>query len=252
MANQLVQDLHQIAQGLSSKSTDWPHIPCPTCKRSSLTLVEGSLDARQATTSAAVDDHPNWEVEWHYGSFSADLRCPKSTCDLVRVVGRTSYEHMSDPEFGPGYEQILTPLFFLPELPLIESFGNCPDAVRKRIEAASTVIWADPSSAANRLRTAVECLMDEFGIQGGTLHSRIEKFKKSNPNFSSAANLMLAVKWGGNVGTHDSILQVTDVLNIVEILERTLHEIYDTTAAEIQKKADGMIARKGIPASQID
>ncbi|MFE9726878.1 DUF4145 domain-containing protein [Streptomyces sp. NPDC005794] len=149
----------------------------------------------------------------------------------------------------------------MPELPLVENFGSCPQMVRERIESASTVLWADPSSAANRLRSAVEALMDHHGIPRKgfskgkaydvSLHNRIVRFKKARPEFSDAADLMLAVKWTGNVGSHGSGVRVRDVLDAVEILDRTLQVIYDASADEIKKKAEGIIARRGVPASQI-
>ncbi|MGW5693089.1 DUF4145 domain-containing protein [Streptomyces asiaticus] len=257
MANLFVQDLREIARGLPENPIDWPHIPCPTCKRTGLTLVPNSLVLEEANQSKAWQSLDYWEPDWIYGAFHCVLQCYKKTCDLVRVVGRMSiYESGED-----GYQQLLSPLFFMPELPLVESFGDCPKLVRERIEAASTVLWADPSSAANRLRSAVEALMDHEGIprkgfSNGkiyeiSLHRRIERFKDAKPEFSEVADFMLAVKWTGNAGSHGSAIQVPDVLDAVEILDRTIQHIYDTTTVGLRKKAAEIIARKGLPASQI-
>ncbi|MFI9771878.1 DUF4145 domain-containing protein [Streptomyces sp. NPDC052415] len=257
MANLFVRDLREIAQGLPENPSEWPHIPCPTCKRAGLTLVPDSLVHEEAATSEAAYSHQEWYPDWIYGGFHCILQCHKKTCDRVRVVGRTSVYLERNEE---GYQTLFSPLFFMPELPLVESFGDCPRLVRQRIEAASTVLWADPSSAANRLRSAVEALMDHHGIPRRgfsnaksydlSLHRRIERFKTVKPEYAQAADLMLAVKWTGNAGSHGSAIRVSDVLDAVEILDRTLHYIYDTSAEEIRRKAADIIARKGMPASQ--
>ncbi|MEV8529873.1 DUF4145 domain-containing protein [Streptomyces sp. NPDC052000] len=160
-----------------------------------------------------------------------------------------------------GYREHLTPQFFMPELPLIQNFGDCPKRVREMIESASPVLWVDPSSAANRLRSSVEALMDWEGIPRRwssrakpydlSLHRRIQRFKDAKPAFSKAADLLLAVKWIGNVGSHGSAIRVLDVLDAVDILDRIIQQLYDTSAARIEKKAEEIIARKGLPASHI-
>ncbi|MFB6961726.1 DUF4145 domain-containing protein [Streptomyces sp. NPDC056309] len=160
-----------------------------------------------------------------------------------------------------GYQELLTPLFFMPELPLMQSFGDCPKRVRELIESASPVLWVDPSSAANRLRSSLEALMDWEGIprrwsSNGksydlSLHRRIGRFKDSKPAHSKAADLLLAVKWIGNVGSHGTAIRVPDVLDAVEILDRIIQQLYDTSAMRIEKKAEEIVTRKGVPASQI-
>jgi hypothetical protein len=159
-----------------------------------------------------------------------------------------------------GYINYLTPKFFLPHLPLIESYDLCPTSVQERIDAAAKIIWADPSSAANRLRSAVEALMDDQGIprkrvRDGrpyevSLHGRIVSFKAAKPEHARAADLVLAVKWIGNVGSHNHSLRISDVLDGVEILDHTLDQIYDSTRDEIARKAAEIAARKGMPASR--
>ncbi|AIS02599.1 hypothetical protein SGLAU_33355 (plasmid) [Streptomyces glaucescens] len=84
-----------------------------------------------------------------------------------------------------------------------------------------------------------------------SLHRRIERFKTAKPTFSKAADLLLAVKWIGNVGSHGSVIRVLDVLDAVDILDRIIQQLYDTSPARIERKAEEIIARKGLPASHI-
>ncbi|MYX08601.1 hypothetical protein GTW98_17625 [Streptomyces sp. SID8375] len=57
----------------------------------------------------------------------------------------------------------------------------------------------------------------------------------------------VAVKWIGNVGSHEDRLQIPDVLDGVEILDFTLELVYDNRRDELKKKAAAIIARQGIP-----
>ncbi|WP_329338476.1 DUF4145 domain-containing protein [Streptomyces sp. NBC_01352] len=257
MANQLIKDLRAIAEGLDGDGPQWPHIPCPSCKRGGLTLISESLIQEETAISKRNQSHPEWDPDWAHGYFSCLLRCQKPACDLVRVVGETGLYLLRSED---GYCNFFTPKFFLPHLPLIESYDLSPPLVQKRIDAAAKIIWSDPSSAANRLRSAVEALMDDQGIprkcvRGGrpyevNLHNRIVAFKAAKPEHAGVADLVLAVKWIGNVGSHNDSLRVPDVLEGVEILDHTLDQIYDSTKDEIKRKAADIAARKGIPASR--
>jgi hypothetical protein len=160
------------------------------------------------------------------------------------------------------YRERLNPELFSPPLPLIESRDACPKKVGQRIDTAAKVIWLDPSSSANRLRSAAEALMDDQGIPrkgidkkgkiyNTTLHERINKWKIAKPEYADPADLLLAVKWIGNVGSHDDRLRLTDVLDGVEILDHLIASVYDTTTDEIKKRAAEITARKGIPASRL-
>ncbi|WP_195911354.1 DUF4145 domain-containing protein [Streptomyces kaniharaensis] len=126
------------------------------------------------------------------------------------------------------------------------------------MKIASAVLWADPSSAANRLRSAAEALMDDQGImrkgldrKGKTtdlnLHSRIELFQKAKPNLKEVGDLLLAVKFIGNVGSHESILDMHSVLDGVEIFDQALTLLYDNSSRAILDKAAMITARKGKP-----
>ncbi|AGS69172.1 hypothetical protein HGI09_47000 [Streptomyces collinus] len=264
MANHLIRDLRTIAKGLPEDPAQWPHIPCPTCHRGGLTPIAESLVLEESETSKSWRQHDDWEPDWISGGFHCLLRCRIKDCDVTRVVGRMDLTPDYD-EFGRWYGQYkkrLTPEIFSPPLPLIESRDVCTEKVGERIDAAAKVIWIDPSSAANRLRSAAEALMDDQGIprkgidtRGSSrpisLHERINNWKAVKPDYTEPAELLLAVKWIGNVGSHDDRLRLADVLDGVEILDHLLTFVYDTTKDEIKKRAAEITARKGIPANRV-
>ncbi|MFM9760813.1 DUF4145 domain-containing protein [Streptomyces scabiei] len=257
MTNQLIKDLRAIAEGLDGDGPQWPHIPCPSCRRGGLTLISDSMTQEETAGSKRAQSHPDWDPDWVHGHFSCLLKCQKTSCDFVRLVGDTGLFLKSSED---GYTESFTPRFFIPHLPLIESYDLCPRTVQELIDAAAKIIWVDPSSAANRLRSAVEALMDDQGIprkrvRDGrpydvSLHNRIVSHKAAKPEHAVTTDLLLAVKWIGNVGSHDHRLRISDVLDGVEILDHTLDQIYDSTKDEIRRKAAAIAARRGIPASR--
>lgn len=258
MPNMLIKDLRAIAEGFPDEPARWPHIPCPGCRRGGLRPVEGSLVVEESERSQHVQgSDENWEPEWLYGAFHCVLRCGNSACpcDLIRVVEEMDLDMLEeDGHWTGGYWKRLTPRFFHPALPLIENDERCPEQVLDRVAAASRVLWVDPSSAANRLRSAAEALMDDQGIprkspsgKDLTLHSRIEKFKIVKPFHSDAADALLAVKWIGNVGSHDDSLKISNVLAGVQMLDFALTEIYETSRELLKNMAAEITARKGAP-----
>ncbi|MFF9070541.1 DUF4145 domain-containing protein [Streptomyces sp. NPDC014891] len=264
MPNLLIKDLRAIALGFSGGLHEWPSIPCPTCGRSGLTPVADTFVEEEAERSKRwqVEYSGEWEPDWFYGGFHCVLRCSKGGCDLVRVVGKAGMDHLLDDQgrwYG-GWINLLTPSFFHPALPLVQRREGIPRSVQDRIDAASAVLWVDPSSAANRLRSAVEALMDDQGIPRRwssdkgpydvNLHRRIENFKAAKTAYSDAADAILAVKWIGNVGSHEDALKISDVLDGAEILDFALEEIYGTRDV-VKKLAAEITARKGVPVGLI-
>ncbi|MGX4731433.1 DUF4145 domain-containing protein [Kitasatospora griseola] len=266
MPNLLISDLRAIANGLPEKVEEWPSIPCPTCRRGSLAPVSGTFVTEESETSKRwqSEQWDEWQPDWIHGGFHSVLRCGKITCDLVRVVG----EMRLGPDFddcriwnGQSWAHEFKPKFFYPPLPLLQSHEAVPQAVLQRVAAASAVLWSDPSSAANRLRSAVEALMDDQGsVRKGlgkngpfnlSLHARIENLAIAKPAFSDAAKMILAVKWMGNVGSHEDALRVSNVLDGVEILDFALSEIYDRSRDVVMQLAAEITARKGAPGHQI-
>ncbi|MFI8769207.1 DUF4145 domain-containing protein [Streptomyces sp. NPDC053792] len=259
MANVLIKDLREISKGFSEKLEEWPHIPCPTCVRGVLRPVVDSFVDEETVTSKSWHNHEYWDPDWMQGDFLCILTCPNTTCDRVRVVGDSRVRETGDP-YGEPYEAHLTPTMFFPPLPLIQSRSLCPSEVGDRVDIAAKILWLDPNSAANRIRSAVEALMDEHGIirykpdrRGKpsriSLDERISTFKAALPQHAEAAGMLLAVKWIGNVGSHEGVLRILDVLEGVEFLDHALSLIYDTNHDDIKKRAADVTARRGRPSS---
>lgn len=132
------------------------------------------------------------------------------------------------------YAELLKPRYFMPPLVLIDFPQDCPTAVRDRIGEASSLLYADLNSSANRLRIAIEDLLTEQGVvkhPNGettktrlTTDARIKVFQKQN---DEAGTMLMAIKWIGNVGSHEGNgLTLDNVFEAFNFLSHALDLIY--------------------------
>ncbi|TCP92760.1 uncharacterized protein DUF4145 [Sphingomonas sp. PP-CE-1A-559] len=90
--------------------------------------------------------------------------------------------------------------------------------------------------------------MDEHGVTKSapgafkTLDSRIKEFELKDPK---NAEILLAVKWLGNSGSHAGGLTRDDVFDAFDMVELVLNNLYDTTTADIMAKVKAINNHKG-------
>ena len=225
------------------------------------------LDEAQTVTAMTPHTrelyHNDWfEVEMGMWRFATLAACDNPDCAEPFAVSGAMTTERQQVEFD-GYEDFNTyrvkavnpsPLPFpLPK--------NTPDPVRERIASAAGLIWVDHDAAGNKIRQAVEVLMDDRAIPRTTLskpkqpdqkrvrvslslHARLERFAKQAPE---ASDHLMAIKFLGNAGSHaDAIgLARDDVLDAFEILEQVLDDVYLRSRAKIAQKARRIIAARG-------
>lgn len=232
----------------------WPRIPCPHCLDGGLAVA--SILTAEAADSARSASNENWDPTWISGSFHGTLKCSIGDCSgLVAVVGNYRVKEKLNSKglwFGE-FEEVGKLSFSEPALPIMIVPEGTPGAVIDAIKQAATVLWADPPSAANRLRSAVEVLLTAKRVRLCStnrkgkrvrlhLHGRIEQFKKVN---AEAGEALEAVKWIGNSGSHDHTLEVQDVLDGAEILQHALELVYDSRRTRIARSIRAVNKSKG-------
>lgn len=225
---------------------------CPTCGHG--VLLPEDLDGRSDAKSQADRSDERWEPEYDEGVFFGVLRCNYPSCrEHVAVAGRTRIEvRGGDYELEPVYRvQYIDPPLTIMQIPT-----KTPPEVADAIVSASKVLWTDPSAAANKLRHAVELLMTAKRIpatkakkSGGrsfvSVDLRIKQWKAKSAANEPAAEQLLAVKWIGNIGSHDSELTPTDVLKGAELMRVALEYMYETSRKDLLKLAATIVAKGG-------
>lgn len=230
---------------------DLPAWQCPTCNEGVLAVEKKSYREEETSESKKWRGSENWEPDWTEERFSVLFRC--SHCqDPVFVVGIVKVREVQD-ENGAFLMSHLAPTFFEAAPPIIHIPSSCPKEVRAEILSASALYWSSPPSAANRIRIAVELLMDDQKITrrakkgDGTfrqlsLHERIKQYSTKKPEYENA---LTAVKWLGNRGSHTADLVSEDVLDAFELLERALEEVYEAKSSRLVKLASAINKKKG-------
>ena len=215
-------------------SGSWPRLPCGTCATGNLEIGKPN----EIDVPAHYKDDPGWEPEWIHGHFSVQAECTDRQCRWIALIAGKMKVDTDVDERGHWYGQYGTFYelkYCEPALRLLAVPAGTPDDVKRAMESASQVIWLNPSSAANRLRAAIEQLLTDLGVsKRGSTHKRIEHLAASGPE---VATVLEAVKWIGNDGSHTAALPLKDVLEGVALLERALTLVYDRSAEELDQLA---------------
>jgi hypothetical protein len=247
--------------------TDWffdlPYIVCPSCSRGHLEKTAAFATQRSGVSRQSEAECPEgFEPDWIQGVFTGLLACSLSGClegvavagDFEVVDNPAPYNEWSQQE---QYAERYRLRFAYPAPMIVGCPPLTPKTVRDAAGAAAAVMWTDSAGAAGRLRVAVEELMTEQGIakatlpnkQGGdqrpkprTAHQRIIEFAQTKPD---AAEMLLAVKWIGNSGSHESGLSAQDVLEGAQMLSHALRLLYDPSEADLQRRAAKVNEHRG-------
>lgn len=223
-----------------------PSWPCPTCSRGNYSLIPNSLISKETTESKRNRDEPDWEPDSIEYIFSAWLKC--NTCDQEAAIsGKSSWTQDEDGHLVTIY----LPLFCYPMPDIMVISTTWPKPIIKELRTSFLHFWADRSAAANRLRVAIERLMDHYRVKKYfvnkrgdnreySLHQRIGFFSERHPNIGK---LLLSIKWLGNTGSHDSDISVDDLLDGYEIIEHALGELIDKRLTKLETKAKKLIRK---------
>lgn len=232
----------------------WPALRCGSCGRGRLS-IEGDERTSETGQSERLHNHEGWEPEWISGTFSATLRCTDPECaDRAECVGDWRVDYASRSHHGQQYASHFKIRAVWPSPVLIDLPDGTPDQVRDLVKSAASILWLDPSSAANRLRTSIEHLLTAQHVKRQqrvpnkkvrkySLHERIDLFRARRPD---VAEQLEAVKWIGNEGSHEEGLSADQVLAGAEHLEHALDLLYDPAPATLKARARKINKRRGL------
>ena len=238
---------------------DWV---CPTCQKAPLRIRKESF-SKEEKSQSKDHSHEAWEPEWIEYIYSCMLLCANDQCKEVVASGGTGsvrYAVGEDENGQPAefYDDYFRPKFFVPNLKLLHVPENCADtAVASALENSFVLFFAAPHAALSSVRIAIESLLTElkvrrFNVVDGkqrfiNLHQRIALLPGK---WAHLKEMMLAIKWLGNAGSHNGGKEVThdDVLDAYELTEHILQEVYAPKLSKLAKLAKKVNKKKG-PAS---
>lgn len=235
----------------------WPRPTCPQCLDGHVEFGEPTTIQNSESSRWQLEMHDNWEPEHIFGDFHVRAGCSNQACGQG-FLGLGSYQieraEEADPARSGGWSEFYSLMYITPPLLLMTLPKDTPQPVQDGVTRAASLILADPSSAANALRATVERYLTTEGIssadQNGKhvpAHHRIEAWKQQTGN-SQVQDLLMAVKWIGNDGSHEeATLTTKQVVDGTQFLERAFHLLFDTSGDDLDARARAVNAHKGHP-----
>lgn len=210
-----------------------PAWTCPSCKTGTLGLIPKSLVCEETKVSKEAHSHEEWHPSWSTYDFTAWTACGHCK-GQVAIAGTGELNQEYTGEHGEwDWVKEFKAKYWSPMPDMIDLPPTCPDDVKEAIRSAFTLHAIDRAACAGRLRVALEELMGHQGVAmkkrtaKGTfvdlnLHDRLTEYQKSEPEIGAQ---LMALKWLGNAGSHDSEVGSNDLLDAFEVLEDAIAEI---------------------------
>ena len=238
--------------------TSIPSWTCGYCRQGSL-IKTRELVKHEPQNSIDFRKHQAWEPESIREYFAIFYDCPHCITGSV-ATGQIIQTQDYDPATG-GSRWVSCYAFqsFTVAPAIVRVEAEIPDKVEDRLQEAFSHYWTDPNACGNAMRRCVETVLDEKKVKKQginrhgkrtsiTTHDRIEHHLK--PKMIGAKEYLMALKWGGNSGSHGSNNSHTkaELLDMCELLEGALVAIYgETQRKALAKKAATISRRKGRP-----
>ncbi len=234
--------------------TEWyaPPFRCPTCGKGDLSLIPKSLIHQETAKSRREHHDEDWSYQDVDFRFTARLKCSHGSCgDEAVVLGKGWIEEQMTQEGWEPTNRFLHDCI-MPMPDMISISQRCPAPVASELRTCFQLFWLDCASAANRIRTAIERIMDHFRVPARqrtkkgkieklSLHARLERFEKTD---KTIADRLMAMKWLGNTGSHQSE-KVTrkDILDALELLDDALVELFERRTHHLAALTRGLLQR---------
>lgn len=246
--------------------TSIPAFPCPRCANGHLSLTKAGVAKAEGAYAKLNRNDPEWEPDMQKVRFSAFLHCNQASCGEIVVIagGMETVETEIEEVQSWGLVDLLRPQTICPAPPIIDVPAKTPKNVRQALELSFLLYWADTSSSANKLRVSVEALLTHLGIprynhpkKGKkrsllTLDARIQRFgaklSKALPAGSKhpQETLLHALRWVGNVGSHQGAVDSEVLLHAFEIYEHVLGDLIAKKPQALAGVAAALVASKGL------
>jgi len=225
--------------------------PCPRCKTG--VIVAETAAWRVVSTSEAAEDLDRDPFQWT-GRASGFAACNRNECrETIAVIAEVVQDQDFEPGGGMRHVKLFKPLYMWPAPPMLDVPEKAHANVKAALASAFASYWFDPSSAGSAVRAAVEALLTQKGVPrvGANrrpipLDGRLRRFAAARPRLGQVHEQLMAVKWLGNVGTHEErALRHEDVLEALEHLSHCFDELFLNRTLNLQRRARAINRRRG-------
>ena len=228
---------------------EYPSLPCPNCA-GLLNFEHDSLAVRTSTHNVELVNLA--DIDQALAGFSAWFICGHSKCrQVVATSGYCTYHDAYDNERKTITLRVLSPRSLLPAPPLIALNSDVPEPIRDTLRVSFGLFWLDGEACANRLRLALELILKDWGFpaidaEGKfiALHKRIDSWHALYGAQTVATSLM-AIKWLGNVASHETGISRDRIFDAYEIFSRLLKTLYPPDERDLDQLADEIVRSRG-------
>ncbi|MFL7768605.1 DUF4145 domain-containing protein [Proteus terrae] len=230
---------------------------CPKCMEYPLILADAHSFKSYLTVESQADQYyqHHCPMDDSY-TYHATLICSDKNCKkLVITTGEGFVDLYVDDSSGnveTKYEVYYQPKYFNPSLDIFPLPEQTPPVLAKAIRKSFELFFTDSNASLNQLRSAVETLLNELGVERNDknghplkLHSRLDKLKDDNAKYRES---LKAIKWLGNAGSHSTCstkVKLEDVLDGYEILQPILYELFRNKERTTEELVSAINANKG-------
>ncbi len=225
-----------------------PFYECPLCCTGEIQHNKDDYLARTTGESHSLRKTDKSDPSFVKGLLRIDLFCSNKECNEVGVM-------IMDGELDPPEEGSSTlhmsyaPAYILPAPSLFKLKNEYPNRINELMKQAFSLFWSDAASCGNKIRIAVEVLLDDQKIENTRkdksgvyllskkgrpksimLQQRLDDFKKKSTKGKECAAALGSIKWLGNASSHDGVLIHQDIVfRALMIFSDVLDYLYTDT-----------------------
>jgi hypothetical protein len=241
----------------SFKEDEIPSWSCPCCNKSFLKLVPDGIKVYETADSKENHKESGWHFIQTEETFIGLLQCHNSKCNQIyTMVGEVRMEIDEEAdEINKTTEHNIyreySPININPPLNIFDIPFETPYEVKNEIITAFKLFWIDKPSCGNQIRKVIEAIMDDKRIRKYSptdkknilsLHQRIQFFKEKK---NDIVDNLLAIKWIGNSGSHLGNLETEEILDVFELLENAINQLYNSDKDRLQNIQKQILKKHG-------
>lgn len=126
------------------------------------------------------------------------------------------------------------PTHFQPEVILFELPLTLSDEVKIKLIKSFNHFWYDLDACANKIRQAIELIIDEKKGIGSNLDQKISSLRNSLGD--KPTDTLLALKWIGNDGSHaNRPFEKSEILDAFSLLVDVLNQLYPDESEKMRR-----------------
>jgi len=232
-----------------------PLFKCPVCQTGTLLPKGNSVEPLTPEHILRHQNHSDWHPDWDVSTWSEVCKCSNKECgQSVHLSGKAEahkepvedLEHMG---VRTAWVELLKIETVYPAPFILPLSDKLPQGLWAVLKSSFSLYWSDQSACLNRLRTAVELLLDDQNIsrvtttaKGKTRRLNLDQRIKLFAQNSNLLDCLDGLRNIGNLATHDfNKVHHEDALDAYDVIHHVLREVYDLD--EIKSKSKKLKAK---------